>query len=438
MYFDDVYRYLLSLSGSESTAEELTSETFFRAMDALDHFRGECSVRVWLCQIAKNLYYSQLRREKCLAPLEDCRIAEESHEEELEDHSEAARIQELLHALREPYKEVFMWRVYGEKSFRDIGALFGKTENWACVTYHRAELDALKADVTPAPVSAQPLRDLKRQLRRKKLTAVLLAVTLALTLATAGFADLTAPQYLPYSETEWAISRSPSALADDGSAADGLSDLSGAESISVSLLVPVSGAEVTNTQDPNSGKTIYFITAWRTPLDTWRGAFDKTGGAPNTHSANDRTQREADALQGVLAKAESARTLFTLDAANCTAVCYSQNNGQDDVLLCGSMNGGIVSLPRLALGYYALLSLALLITLGIAFFVCRRKKTGKALGYLALIPASYLAGHLLVKGFTTTSYQMQRDFSLIILAAALIYAAVMLAINLWRQKREKV
>lgn len=75
---------------------------------------------------------------------------------------------------------------------------------------------------------------------------------------------------------------------------------------------------------------------------------------------------------------------------------------------------------------------------GYCIFVCRRKKTGKALGYLALIPASYLAGHLLVKGFTTTSYQMQRDFSLIILAAALIYAAVMLAINLWRQKREKV
>ena len=138
VYFDDVYRYLLSLSGSESVAEELTSETFFRAMDALGRFRGECSVRVWLCQIAKNLYYSHLRREKRLVPLEDCRIAEECHEESLEDRSEAERIQTLLHALREPYKEVFMWRVYGEKSFRDIGALFGKTENWACVTYHRA------------------------------------------------------------------------------------------------------------------------------------------------------------------------------------------------------------------------------------------------------------------------------------------------------------
>lgn len=295
----------------------------------------------------------------------------------------------------------------------------------------RAELDALKADVKPAPVSAQPLRDLKRQLRRKKLTAVLLAVTLALTLATAGFAYLTAPQYLPYSETEWAISRSPSALADDGSAADGLSDLSGAESISVSLLVPVSGAEVTNTQDPNSGKTIYFITAWRTPLDTWCGTFDVS-------DTGDHAQREANALLNALGETESARTLFTLDATNCTAIYYSPNNGQDDVLLCGSADGGVISLPRLVLGYYVLLSLALFITLSIAFFVCRRKKTGKALGYLALIPASYLAGHLLVKGFTTTSYQMQRDFSLIILAAALIYAAVMLAINLWRQKREKV
>lgn len=295
----------------------------------------------------------------------------------------------------------------------------------------RAELDALKADVKPAPVSAQPLRDLKRQLRRKKLTAVLLAVTLALTLATAGFAYLTAPQYLPYSETEWAISRSPSALADDGSAADGLSDLSGAESISVSLLVPVSGAEVTNTQDPNSGKTIYFITAWRTPLDTWCGTFDVS-------DTGDHAQREANALLDALGETESARTLFTLDATNCTAIYYSPNNGQDDVLLCGSRDDGVISLPRLALGCYVLLSLTLFITLGIALFICRRKKVGKMLGYLALIPASYLAGHLLVKGFTTTSYQMQRDFSLIILAAALIYAAVMLAINLWRQKREKV
>ena len=295
----------------------------------------------------------------------------------------------------------------------------------------RAELDALKADVKPAPVSAQPLRDLKRQLRRKKLTAVLLAVALALTLATAGFAYLTAPQYLPYDETEWMITRSPRALADGSIMSDGLTDLSGIESISVNLLTPVSGTKVTSTQDPDSGKTVYFITAWRTPLDTWCGTFDVS-------DTGDHAQREANALLDALGETESARTLFTLDATNCTAIYYSPNNGQDDVLLCGSRDGGVISLPRLALGYYVLLSLTLFITLGIAFFICRRKKAGKALGYLALAPASYLAGHLLVKGFTTTSYQMQRDFSLIIFAAALIYTAAMLAINLWRQKREKV
>ena len=295
----------------------------------------------------------------------------------------------------------------------------------------RAELAALKADVKPAPVSAQPLRSLKKQLRRKKITAVLLAVALALTLAAAGFAYLTAPQYLPYSETEWTVAR-----ADGAVTAEGLADLSSVESISVNLLTPVSGTKVTSTQEPDSGKTVYFITAWRTPLDTWRGAFDESGDTPNAGHTVERVQREADALQGALGKVESARTLFTLDTANCAAVYYSPNNGQDDVLLCGSRDGGVISLPRLALGYYALLSLALLIPLCITFFLCRRKKIGKVLGHLALIPACYLVGHLLVKGFATTSYQMQRDFSLIVLTGALLYAAALLAGTLLRQRRD--
>ena len=267
----------------------------------------------------------------------------------------------------------------------------------------RAELDALRADVKPQPVSAQPLRELKKRLRRKKLTAVLLAVTLALTLATTGFAYLTAPQYLPYNAADWSV-HEPDASLD--------AVLNGEEHICIEPLTPVSGTEVESVIDPDSGETVYIISAWRTLLDKWLGKLDTVNG--------------------------NGDNLILLDTTNCRVVYYAQNNGQANMVLYGERSGGIVSLPRLALGYYVLLSLALLITLGIAFFACRRKKTGKALGYLALIPASYLAGHLLVKGFTTTSYQMQRDFSLIILAAALIYAAVLLADNLWRQKREKV
>lgn len=267
----------------------------------------------------------------------------------------------------------------------------------------RAELDALKADVKPAPVSAQPLRDLKRQLRRKKLTAVLLAVTLALTLATAGFAYLTAPQYLPYDAADWSVYEPEASL-------DAV--LNGEEHICIEPLTPVSGTEVESVINPDSGETVYIISAWRTLLDKWLGKLDTVNG--------------------------NGDNLILLDTTNCRVVYYAQNNGQANMVLYGERSGGIISLPRLALGYYVLLSLALFITLGIAFFICRRKKVGKMLGYLALIPASYLAGHLLVKGFTTTSYQMQRDFSLIVLAAALLYGAVLLAINLWRQKREKV
>ena len=265
----------------------------------------------------------------------------------------------------------------------------------------RAELDALRADVKPQPVSAQPLRELKKRLRRKKLTAVLLAVTLALTLATTGFAYLTAPQYLPYNAADWSV-HEPDASLD--------AVLNGEEHICIELLTPVSGTEVESVIDPDSGETVYIISAWRTLLDKWLGKLDTVNG--------------------------NGDKLILLDTTNCRVVYYAQNNGQANMVLYGERSGGVISLPRLALGYYVLLSLALLITLGIAFFVCRRKKTGKALGYLALAPASYLAGHLLVKGLTTTSYQMQRDFSLIVFAAVLIYSAVLLALSLLQQKRE--
>lgn len=265
----------------------------------------------------------------------------------------------------------------------------------------RAELDALRADVKPQPVSAQPLRDLKRQLRRKKLTAVLLAVALALTLATAGFAYLTAPQYLPYNAADWSV-HEPDASLD--------AVLNGEEHICIEPLTPVSGTEVESVIDPDSGETVYIISAWRTLLDKWLGKLDTVNG--------------------------NGDKLILLDTTNCRVVYYAQNNGQENMVLYGERSGGVISLPRLALGYYALLSLTLFITLGIAFFICRRKKAGKMLGYLALAPASYLAGHLLVKGLTTTSYQMQRDFSLIAFAAVLIYSAVLLALSLLQQKRE--
>ena len=138
-YFTDVYRYCLKLCGNADEAEELTGETFFKAMQKLDSYRGECELRVWLCQIAKNKYLSERRKRKP-EPLSDTLESKEDSPEDLAVRSnEAERVSEAVHRLDEPYKEVFLLRVYGEMPFESIGRLFGKTANWACVTFHRAK-----------------------------------------------------------------------------------------------------------------------------------------------------------------------------------------------------------------------------------------------------------------------------------------------------------
>lgn len=140
-YFGDVYRYLLRLSGSATVAEDVTSETFLRAMQALPRFRGDCDVRVWLCRIARNTYFSICRdpdNQPMEEPGEEQRDSAPSPEEETLRREEGQRLRRLLHGLEEPYREVFLWRHYGGLGFREVGQLFGKSENWACVTYHRA------------------------------------------------------------------------------------------------------------------------------------------------------------------------------------------------------------------------------------------------------------------------------------------------------------
>ena len=140
-YFSDVYLYIRKLSNSEHIAEEITSETFFKAMKSIGSFRGECDIRVWLCQIAKNSYYTYIKKASRAEPVENIEIAEEGipFEERLFRCDTAMQIQKILHDIPDPYKEVFMWRVYADLSFKQIGQIFGKSENWACVTYHRAQ-----------------------------------------------------------------------------------------------------------------------------------------------------------------------------------------------------------------------------------------------------------------------------------------------------------
>ena len=144
-YFDIVYRYIRSISQDGSLAEEVTQETFFKALEKIDQFRGDCDVRVWLCQIAKNTLYDHLKKQKKQLlgdeKLEKIESAGgELLEEKLAQRSQAMEIHKVLHRLSEPYKEVFSLRIFGELTFREIGMLFGKSENWARVTYYRARV----------------------------------------------------------------------------------------------------------------------------------------------------------------------------------------------------------------------------------------------------------------------------------------------------------
>jgi len=142
LYFKDVYKYVLSISRDEMIAEEITQETFFKALRNIDKFDGKCKIYVWLCQIAKNTFFTYRKKEKYH---EDLTEAENIHadstiEQSLISKESVFHIHKELHSLGEPFKEVFMLRVFGDLSFSQIGSLFERTESWARVTYHRAKM----------------------------------------------------------------------------------------------------------------------------------------------------------------------------------------------------------------------------------------------------------------------------------------------------------
>ena len=143
-FFKDVYLFVLAMSGDPSMAEEITQETFFKALKEIEHFKGNWSVKSWLCQIAKHLYIDDVRRKKRFESVKKGVAGIQKEEGDAESavirREEVLSIYKTLHCLDEPYKEVFGLRTLGELSYREIGEIFEKSESWARVTYHRAKL----------------------------------------------------------------------------------------------------------------------------------------------------------------------------------------------------------------------------------------------------------------------------------------------------------
>ena len=140
-YYMRVYSFTMTLCGDQNLAEDVTQETFSRAMSKSASFRNESDEVTWLCAIARNLFLDEKRRQTRTEQMpEEIPSKEKTPEQLTMDRDSSFRIHMALHALDEPYREAFELRVFGELSFREIGTIFGKTENWARVTYHRARL----------------------------------------------------------------------------------------------------------------------------------------------------------------------------------------------------------------------------------------------------------------------------------------------------------
>ena len=138
-----VYGYLYSLCGSHAWAEDLTSETFLKAISRIDSFDGKGKPSTWLCAIGKNLYLNERKRHSRHVPLDSVVIAEEgTMEEKYIEKDTAEAIRRLSKELDETKQQLFTMRLNG-MSFKDIADALGKSENWARVTFFRVRNEIL-------------------------------------------------------------------------------------------------------------------------------------------------------------------------------------------------------------------------------------------------------------------------------------------------------
>ena len=291
------------------------------------------------------------------------------------------------------------------KIIQDILPLYAENmvsdETKAFVEEHIADCEACRGllntmkepqDV-PVTLSAAPLVHLKKKLLKKRIATVLFTATVVLVIAITGFAFLTAPQYIPYSN-----------------------DVLSIEEKGGTIICTFSDEVTVNDVDfyiSENGKTdVYHIKAWKTTFDEYTG---RRGG-----------QVFIDPTPG-----------------RQVAIYYSQNNGTEDILLYGVApygSGGVISLPRYVLGYYLILAIMASVVLAVLLLIVRKKPVVRLwIERVLLFPVSYVISHLCVmcaKGVLVATYSAQREFLFIMLIAILIYLAGLLGISIFRARKE--
>lgn len=141
-YSTSVYKYLFCLTQNREVSEDLTQETFAIAVKNIKKFRGECKLSVWLCQIAKHLWYKELKKKNNNISLEDINenvLYDDNLEENYFKKEDSIKLFKDMQKLDEKSREVMYLRMVGNLSYDEIGEILGKTSNWARVTYYRAK-----------------------------------------------------------------------------------------------------------------------------------------------------------------------------------------------------------------------------------------------------------------------------------------------------------
>ena len=148
-YFETVNKYLFCLTHDNDISEELTQETFYKAVQKINTYKGKCKMSVWLCQIAKNLWYDQCRRNKKTVNVEENLFdvqAPESTENQVISNDEKISLYKKMQKLDEKTREVIYLRITGELTFKEIATILNKTENWARITFYRGKSKLKEVD----------------------------------------------------------------------------------------------------------------------------------------------------------------------------------------------------------------------------------------------------------------------------------------------------
>ncbi len=137
-----VYKFLICLTHNKEISEDLTQETFYKAIMNIDKFKGNCKMSVWLCEIAKNLWLNELKKRKKIifTDIDTIEIYNQySIDEEVENKKEIENLNKKISILDKEVQEVVYLKLYGDMTFKEIGNILGKSEVWARVNFYRAK-----------------------------------------------------------------------------------------------------------------------------------------------------------------------------------------------------------------------------------------------------------------------------------------------------------